>query len=408
MGSYAEIKINGNGLIDWKNTYDEWYFTKADRVRYIANKEDEYDPENIIGYRTNVATLRRRLQLAGNDLKSVECDFNDTRSIWVQNMKDMLLLYQEDKESKYDQFNSNMVDRITSQLEIVQNTSFNDWKKAVPIALEMSDNYTEQAIMNRDVYIPDEPLLSLMLSPLAGVYDHSLGFMGSTFPCTYVESYAIILFDMCNDDDICELNISDLVYGGWVDDFEDIAQIQAGRTVFHEHFKQSLDELSTLNNSSENKILQRMIFATAISTVEAYLSDTMKKQVLNRHAIKRRFVKHFKSFNKNVKESGVFEFLDTLDERLNEEIDKISFHNLDTVTGLYKNVLLCEFPKDKISKLDAAIDIRHDIVHRNGKKTDGSLVMVSQQDVVNLIDLVQHIIKEIDYQIIDGLLDNVE
>lgn len=90
------------------------------------------------------------------------------------------------------------------------------------------------------------------------------------------------------------------------------------------------------------------------------------------------------------------------------ELGQVKVSKTLWATGLYKNVLLCEFPKDKISKLETAIDIRHDIVHRNGKKTDGSLVMVSQQDVVNLIELVQYIIKDIDYQIIDRLLDNVE
>ena len=182
------------------------------------------------------------------------------------------------------------------QLTVVQNTSFKDWLKAVPKALEISGRYAEKSIMGEDVIIENEPLLSLMLSELTGVYDNNCGYGGSTFPCMSVESFAIVIFEMCDDSDICELDISDVVHSGWGDDFGDIIQVQVGKTVFHENFEQSIDELSKLNSSSENETLQRMIFASVITAMEAYLSDTMKKQVLNRNAIKRRFVEYYNFF----------------------------------------------------------------------------------------------------------------
>ncbi|MFW0992339.1 HEPN/Toprim-associated domain-containing protein [Vibrio parahaemolyticus] len=408
MGSWAALNINGHELLSWKNTYDRWYFTKADRVRDIVDEKNEYNSDNFIGYRTTVANLRRRLHLGGYNLKTVERDFNDTRSVWIENMRDMLEYYQGHKERKDEAFYSDMFNKISSQLEVIRTTSFQDWLKTVPRALAMSDSFAEKTMLGEDIVIENEPLLSIMLSQLPGVYDDNFGYAGSIFPCMYVESYAIVLLEMSDDNDICELDVSDLIHGGWVDDFEDIAQTQAGETIFYQHFKQSIDELSTLNNTSDQETLQRMIFASVITAMEAYLSDTMKKQVLNRHAIKRRFVECHNSFEAKIKQNGIFTLLDTLDQKLNEEIDKISFHNVDTVTGLYNNVLLCEFPKDKMSQLSKAVDIRHDIVHRNGKKTDGTLVVVSQQDVMNLVELIQYLIKDIDSQIIDGLLDDLE
>ncbi len=44
------------------------------------------------------------------------------------------------------------------------------------------------------------------------------------FPCGYVETYAAALLEISNYDDACQLDIIDLINGGWVDDFNDIAK----------------------------------------------------------------------------------------------------------------------------------------------------------------------------------------
>lgn len=405
MGSYAGLNIKNHELLSWKNTYDEWYFSKQDRVREITEEDDS---KSFIGYRVDVRTLRRRLQLAGHDLRSAERDFNDTRMLWIEEMKESLQWHRENQEKKPEQFHVDMIEEITSELEVIQVHEFNDWLLALPLVLSKAKDNLEQGIYDQKVHIENEPLLSFMLSSLSGVYDDNQGFAGATFPCRYVETYAVVLLEISNDDDACELDITDLINGGWVDDFNDIAQVQAGDTQFHEHFKLSLDELSTLNASSENKVLQRMVFASVITAMEAYLSDTMKRHVLNRSAIKRRFVESHQSFKDKIARKDVFKFLDTLDKTLNDEIDKISFHNVDTIKDLYNDVLLCNFPEDKLSDLRPSVLKRHDIVHRNGKKTDGSVVAVSQDDVNSLIELVYGIIKHIDMQIIDGLLVDSE
>ncbi|WP_439829594.1 HEPN domain-containing protein [Aeromonas caviae] len=100
--------------------------------------------------------------------------------------------------------------------------------------------------------------------------------------------------------------------------------------------------------------------------------------------------------------------MDSLDQKITEEIDSISFHNVDTVAGLYKNVLLCKFPEDKVSDLKKYVELRHDIVHRNGKSKDGTIVSVTKNDLRDLIELVSDVVSHIDKQILDGLLDTGE
>ncbi|PKF81479.1 hypothetical protein CW749_02230 [Vibrio sp. vnigr-6D03] len=392
MGSYADVNIGDHELWSWKNYYDKWYFTKQDRVREVSND----DSSDFIGYKIDAKTLTRRLQLAGYDLNSARYDFEEVRASWISEMKESLGYYHGE--------DSDLSHKITANLKVVEAHSFDDWLRVLPRALELSQNRFKDGNFESKVQIEGEALLSFMLSDFYGVFEDNQGFAGAMFPCNRVETYAVVLLEASPDDVVCTLDITDLVSGGWVEDFDDIAQIQAGETHFYGLFTASLDELHTLNATSENPVLQRMVFASVITTMEAYLSDTMKRHVLNRDAIKRRFVESHASFSKKLNKSEVFTFLDNLDRTLNEEIDRISFHNIDIVKDLYKRVLLCEFPEEHLSKLRPLIFVRHDIVHRNGKKTDGNVINVSQQDVVELIELVTDVTKAIDLQIIDGML----
>lgn len=396
MGSYADININNQELLSWKNTYDEWFFTKQDRIR------ERYDEEqrDFIGYKVDVRTLKRRLQLAGYDLRSAEQDFNEVKSSWVLEMKETLESCKDNPNSIF----ADDVEQILADLQVVEAHSFQDWLRTLPKTFDKSSSDFGADYFNPEVNIDGEPLLSFMLSAFHSVYDEHQGYAGTTFPCRYAETYAVVLLEHCDDDAECALDITDVVNGGWVNDFDDIAQVQVGETKFHEHFCASLDELAVLNESAENVTLQRMVFASVITTMEAYFSDTMKSHVLNRSAVKRRFVESHEVFKEKVAKKDVFAFLDTLDKTLNNEIDKISFHNIDTVKGLYKKVLACEFPEAKLNQLRPCVFVRHDIVHRNGKKSDGFSVDVSQQDVFDLIELVRSVIKDIDLQIIDALL----
>ncbi|HGY9608535.1 HEPN/Toprim-associated domain-containing protein [Vibrio harveyi] len=397
MGSFADININNQELLSWKNTYDEWFFTKQDRVREVHDDEDLQD---FIGYKIDAKTLKRRLQLAGYDLRSAEQDFNDVKSSWVLEMKETLELCKNNPDSIY----VDDIEQILADLKIVESHSFQDWLQTLPKALDKSSADFDTDYFNPKVIIDGEPLLSFMLSAFHSVYDENQGFAGTTFPCKYVETYAVVLLAHCDDESECVLDITDIVNGGWVTDFDDIAEVQAGETKFHQNFCTSLDELAVLNESMENATLQRMVFASVITAMEAYLSDTMKSHVLNRSAVKRRFVESHIVFKEKVAKKDVFTFLDTLDKTLNTEIDKISFHNIDTVKELYQKVLACDFPEDKLDQLRPSVFARHDIVHRNGKKSDGFSVDVSQQDVIDLIELVKSLIRDIDQQIIDGLL----
>jgi hypothetical protein len=207
-------------------------------------------------------------------------------SFWISEMKATLQSYQSDPSQDF----SDDSEQILNDLKILEDHSFDDWLRMLPRALEESSSYSDTYDFSSKVTIEGEPLLSFMLSTFHSVYEDDQGFGGPIFPCKYLESYAVALLEIYDDNAECVLDITELVNGGWVNDFDDIAQVQAGETKFYENFCASLEELRSLNLTTENMTLQRMVYASVITVMEAYLSDTMKCHVLNRAAVKRRFV----------------------------------------------------------------------------------------------------------------------
>ncbi|KTB94081.1 hypothetical protein AO073_11050 [Pseudomonas syringae ICMP 11293] len=167
-----------------------------------------------------------------------------------------------------------------------------------------------------------------------------------------------------------------------------------------------LDTQSLLALSPGNATLAPLLYANVITAMETYLSDTMKKQLLTREAIRHRFVQTNDTFRDKISVQDIFRKLEGLNEEIVRAIDTMSFHNMDKTAGLYKAVLDTKFPGAYMADLVSAVGKRHDIVHRNGKTAQGKTINVTMKDVVQLIELVDSTIKHIDKQIKDGLLDD--
>lgn len=403
MSGSARITINGYELVSWKDTYNKWYFRNDDEKVNVLLSSLGVDNETIFGYKASVDTIRRRLKLDGYDMRSAEKDFNDTKKIWIRDILDTLDEHRREVELHGHFLMPEDLYHVEEDLKFLKETDFSAWFKKMPEALELMKKQKRGWIPNRKDH---DPILYFMFSYSIGIFETNLGYKETLFPCKQMESYAVVLLELSEADDDCILNISGLPSDIWSDFIEDRGSLQASETKLYNDFLYSLEELSTLNQERENKLLQRMIYSNVITSMESYLSDTMKRHVLNRHAIKRRFVEEYDIFNKNMKEKDIFGFIDGLDKKLVEEIDEISFHSMDKVIGLFRNVLLCYFPEDKISELKGCIQLRHDIVHRNGKSTDGYVRSVTQVDVENAIRLVYRVVEHIDKQIISGLPDD--
>lgn len=405
MGSFAQITIGGYPIFSTKNYYYEWYFRKKDRVIRTrsksqrntliwaaadANEQDEEETDYL--YVCSGTVLRRRLELAGFNRETLEREFRECIAQRIAMREEMA---KQDYEWAKD---------FAQAIPILKSSSLADWLKALKTAVderisawrwdEVKDKYSD-------------PLLLLLFAHEEFAQDLSIHDTG--FPCQTLECMAVAMLEIMPSDVECVLDITDLVGGGWTDSFEDLIEYQQDHTTFYEVFATAIsDTRALIALAPENKTLARLLYANCITAMETYLSDTLKKQVLTREPIRRRFVQTNDAFKEKIVVQDIFRKLEGLNEEIVLTIDMMSFHNLDKTTGLYKSVLDTQFLSTSMADLKKAVEARHDIVHRNGKTTQGKVIEVSMQDVERLIELVDTTIQHIDTQIKDGLLDDVE
>ncbi|WP_150126911.1 hypothetical protein [Sphingomonas panacis] len=122
--------------------------------------------------------------------------------------------------------------------------------------------------------------------------------------------------------------------------------------------------------------LHRMAFVQQFSALEAFLCDTLIKSLRNSSYALERMIR----INKDLKRISL-----TLDEVHNnpgivtDSVESLirgeAFHNLGKVELLFDIAFQFKIfsDKDVKARLFSAIPVRHDCVHRNGKRIDGSL-----------------------------------
>ena len=70
------------------------------------------------------------------------------------------------------------------------------------------------------------------------------------------------------------------------------------------------------------------------------------------------------------------------------------YHNLGKLKGIYLDVLNVDL--GDIKQLSSAVNIRHDIVHRNGKDKDGNERHINKCEVIEVADMVNEFIYSVD------------
>ncbi|MFC1884764.1 zinc-ribbon domain-containing protein [Thermodesulfobacteriota bacterium] len=170
-----------------------------------------------------------------------------------------------------------------------------------------------------------------------------------------------------------------------------------------------LSNLRSLRNLSKQKIISnphtiqsfyRMLFASVITILEAYLSDVFHKNIISNNKLTEKYILSNPEFNQ--KKYDLAEILDwnkNIKKRISDYLyQKVLWHNIPKIENMYKEVLGVEFPDD-ISNIHRAVLIRHDIVHRNGRKMSGGYHKLDEKILLQLMedvaDLVEKIYKQL-------------
>ncbi|QSR34831.1 hypothetical protein CFI10_07460 [Marinobacterium iners] len=158
----------------------------------------------------------------------------------------------------------------------------------------------------------------------------------------------------------------------------------------------NLEQLLAINLKQEDikDILFRQIFISMMGALETYLSDTFINKVSGSVYFLENFVASHPEFKKQkFSLSDVFKERRGIEEKARSVMVETIYHKLPTVKKMYEDTFSISFPD--ISAMQKFVIQRHDLVHRNGKTTDGEKVPVSEKTITDLkntaVDLVNRI-----------------
>lgn len=162
----------------------------------------------------------------------------------------------------------------------------------------------------------------------------------------------------------------------------------------HSDTEKTIEAIDELPQEIKNS-LYRLLYANIISKLEAFLCDTIVNYVLSCEKHKKLFVQNYEPLaTQKFQMSAIYAKYESLDKIIKGALTSIVYHDIELVRKLYKKVADIELPNTK--SIEDAIQIRHDIVHRNGKDKEGNLHTIKREDVEKLSDKVMDFIYEVD------------
>lgn len=162
----------------------------------------------------------------------------------------------------------------------------------------------------------------------------------------------------------------------------------------------SLDRLLELEISDPElrELLLRQLFISIIGAVETYLSDAFINKTLSSEEYLENFVTTHPEFKKQkISVSDVFITSRNIKEKAKTIMIGTIYHKLPVVKEMYQQTFNIEFPD--ISEMQKLVTQRHDLVHRNGKTTNGEVVRVDDKT----IEILKHSAKQLVNAVSDTL-----
>lgn len=185
----------------------------------------------------------------------------------------------------------------------------------------------------------------------------------------------------------------------------DYYDLEVGNEIFRQA-KQSLYDLEKEIKANDlSRIIINSLYSTCISVFEAFLSELFITTCLHNEKVLKRLITNtdiYKDEKINIKD--FFSFQQTLKTNTIRKLQETTFHNIKIVCTYYKICINVDISK-YLKSIPSSINIRHDIVHRNGKTKNDENIVITKKDIFELIQDIENCINAIN---IDFERENLE
>lgn len=176
----------------------------------------------------------------------------------------------------------------------------------------------------------------------------------------------------------------------------------------YDNFLEEVENLKILIDlpvdSDVQRILYRQIFISIIGLMETFLSDTFINETMGEESFFKNFVRTHPEFRKRKFElRDIFEESANLRESAKMIMLDMIYHKLPDVREMYREAFKINFPP--IRTMLGYVRDRHDLVHRSGKRKDGSFLEVDRSLLHTLINDATLFVKQIEDEIYYSYMD---
>ena len=153
----------------------------------------------------------------------------------------------------------------------------------------------------------------------------------------------------------------------------------------------------------------KMCFSYAVTLMESCLSEMLKSVTMRHEQFKRNAMSEVTELkNATVNLSDLFdkEPKELIDNEIIKYLSYILYHNLKKVKNVYKQILgkdISAIDGELFKKISDLTAVRHDIVHRNGKKATGELIEITPDVVDSCIQNISNFVDGVHYCINDAI-----
>lgn len=174
----------------------------------------------------------------------------------------------------------------------------------------------------------------------------------------------------------------------------------------HTEIERALDSIEGLNDDVK-QFLFRLLFANVITSMETFLGDTLKREVLQDEVSLRKFVETYKPFKDiSMNLSDLYAKKESMPGFVKTTLRELLYHDLRKIKPIYRDALGIDL--GDVSELYKAVLVRHDLVHRNGKNYEGVEHTITEDMVRELQTKVKALMESVNNQLAERLFEGEE